>query len=362
MKKALILLVVMLAGVLPAGRTLGQPRVLSLQEAVDVAISGSTSVGIYRERLYTARQNVLRNNGLFLPNFNASFYAGHSYTGPDELDLHRCPGSSRQPGRVRLRELLVFAQLEHDAVRLGSERQDAQQREAVVRRGDLRVPVPEGHRHRAGHPRLLRRRPQEEHAIRPGGGGPGGPAQPRSSRGVLQDRFQHQSRRSPGEGEIGKHAPPADHHEERRRDRAGDARLDPESPDGRADRRRGFARAHGGGAEPRPRDRLHARSPFGSSRGSEPPSRRDRRGDGGRRTRDGRRSPRGPRTGGATVRSPNPIGCTFSRTSTPGGSASSSIGTSSTVSRRSRTSSARRRRDGSPRRSSSSRSSTRFSK
>jgi outer membrane protein len=82
MKKVLMLLVVMLAGVLPAGRTLGQPRVLSLQEAVDVAISGSTSVGIYRERLNTARQNVLRNNGLFLPNFNASFYAGHSYTGP----------------------------------------------------------------------------------------------------------------------------------------------------------------------------------------------------------------------------------------------------------------------------------------
>ena len=82
MKKALILLIVFLAGAIPAGRTHAQARVLSLQEAVDIAIGGSTSVGIYRERLNTARQNVLRNNGLFLPNFTASFYAGHSYTGP----------------------------------------------------------------------------------------------------------------------------------------------------------------------------------------------------------------------------------------------------------------------------------------
>jgi outer membrane protein len=82
MKKALVFLVVLLAGAFPVGSALAQPRVLSLEEALDVAVSASTSVGIYRERLNTARQNVLRNNGLFLPNFNASFYAGHSYTGP----------------------------------------------------------------------------------------------------------------------------------------------------------------------------------------------------------------------------------------------------------------------------------------
>jgi outer membrane protein TolC len=82
MKKALVLLVVFLAGVFPAGRSLGQARVLSLEEALDIAVTASTSVGIYRERLNTARQDVLRTNGLFLPNFNASFYAGHSYQGP----------------------------------------------------------------------------------------------------------------------------------------------------------------------------------------------------------------------------------------------------------------------------------------
>jgi outer membrane protein len=82
MKKSLVLVVVLLLGLLPASRSAGQTRVLSLEEALDMAVGASTTVGVYRQRLYTARQDVLRYHGLFLPNFGASFYAGHSFQGP----------------------------------------------------------------------------------------------------------------------------------------------------------------------------------------------------------------------------------------------------------------------------------------
>ncbi len=82
MKKVLILAVIFIAGVAFTGPSAAQTRVLSLEDALDIAIDASTSVGIYRERLNTARQDVMRTSGLFLPNFALNFSAGHSYAGP----------------------------------------------------------------------------------------------------------------------------------------------------------------------------------------------------------------------------------------------------------------------------------------
>jgi outer membrane protein len=82
MKKTLILFAAFVFGVASAAPLAGQPRVLSLEEALDIAIDASTSVGIYRERLNSARQDIMRTSGYLLPNFDMNFYAGHSYQGP----------------------------------------------------------------------------------------------------------------------------------------------------------------------------------------------------------------------------------------------------------------------------------------
>jgi outer membrane protein len=89
MKRSIVFAAVFLFGYLlafPPAPGAAQPesgvRVLSLEEALDIAIEVSPAVGIYRERLHTSRQDVLRYHGALLPNFGASFYAGHSFQGP----------------------------------------------------------------------------------------------------------------------------------------------------------------------------------------------------------------------------------------------------------------------------------------
>jgi len=82
MKKGVVAVAVLLCGVFFAVPSGGQTRVLSLEEALDMAIGASTTVGIYRERLQTARQDILRTQGYLLPNFSTSFYAGHAFSGP----------------------------------------------------------------------------------------------------------------------------------------------------------------------------------------------------------------------------------------------------------------------------------------
>ncbi|MFQ5511312.1 MAG: TolC family protein [Candidatus Krumholzibacteriia bacterium] len=59
-----------------------QEGVLSLEEAVRVAKDNSTIVGVSREQLQSARQNVLNNLGRFLPNASVSTYAGRTFIGP----------------------------------------------------------------------------------------------------------------------------------------------------------------------------------------------------------------------------------------------------------------------------------------
>ena len=82
MKKGAVTVAVLLCCVFSAVQSGAQTRVLSLKEALDIAIGASTSVGIYRERLQTARQDILRNQGNLLPNLSTNFYAGHAYSGP----------------------------------------------------------------------------------------------------------------------------------------------------------------------------------------------------------------------------------------------------------------------------------------
>jgi outer membrane protein len=59
-------------------------RVLTLEQALDLAIDVSPTVGIYRERLRTARQDVLSNYGRFVPDLTTRFYAGHTFIGPSQ--------------------------------------------------------------------------------------------------------------------------------------------------------------------------------------------------------------------------------------------------------------------------------------
>ncbi|UCG51898.1 MAG: TolC family protein [Candidatus Latescibacterota bacterium] len=82
MKNTVVLFGILFCLVVSASDSFPQARVLSLEESLDIAIGASTTVGIYRERLQTSRQDVLANHGRFLPNFNMSFYAGHTFIGP----------------------------------------------------------------------------------------------------------------------------------------------------------------------------------------------------------------------------------------------------------------------------------------
>jgi outer membrane protein len=53
-----------------------------LEKSLQIALDASTSVGIARENLNSARSDVLRSYGGLMPNFNMSAYAGHSWAGP----------------------------------------------------------------------------------------------------------------------------------------------------------------------------------------------------------------------------------------------------------------------------------------
>jgi outer membrane protein TolC len=53
-----------------------------LERSLDLALETSTSVGIARENLSSARSDVLRSYGGLMPNFNLSAYGGHSWAGP----------------------------------------------------------------------------------------------------------------------------------------------------------------------------------------------------------------------------------------------------------------------------------------
>jgi outer membrane protein TolC len=53
-----------------------------LERCLDLALEASTSVGIAREQLSTARGDVMRSYGALMPNLNVSAWLGHSYSGP----------------------------------------------------------------------------------------------------------------------------------------------------------------------------------------------------------------------------------------------------------------------------------------
>ncbi|UCH83959.1 MAG: TolC family protein [Candidatus Latescibacterota bacterium] len=82
MRKTTVLfgLICALAAVAPVPPS--HARVLTLEQALDLAIEVSPTVDIFRERLRTARQDVLSNHGRFLPNLTTSFYGGRTFTGP----------------------------------------------------------------------------------------------------------------------------------------------------------------------------------------------------------------------------------------------------------------------------------------
>lgn len=54
----------------------------NLERCLDLAIDASTSVGVSREQLASARSGVLRSYGGLMPNLNMGAWAGHSFAGP----------------------------------------------------------------------------------------------------------------------------------------------------------------------------------------------------------------------------------------------------------------------------------------
>jgi len=59
-------------------------KILSLEECLDIAIRNSTQVGISYEQYLSARDDVLRNYGGFLPDARLSMFAGHVFIGPTQ--------------------------------------------------------------------------------------------------------------------------------------------------------------------------------------------------------------------------------------------------------------------------------------
>ncbi|MEJ2722118.1 MAG: TolC family protein [bacterium] len=84
MRKTLVLFVLLCTVVILAPGSSPQARVLTLDQALEIAIDVSPSVAIYRERLRTSRQDILSNYGRFVPNLSTSFYAGHTFIGPTQ--------------------------------------------------------------------------------------------------------------------------------------------------------------------------------------------------------------------------------------------------------------------------------------
>ncbi len=80
MKVRVALAVVMAASLL--GTAPARAEFYDLERAVSVALNVSTSVGISREQLGTARSDILLSYSSWLPNLNMSMSTAHSFTGP----------------------------------------------------------------------------------------------------------------------------------------------------------------------------------------------------------------------------------------------------------------------------------------
>ncbi len=70
---------------------------LSLEDCIARAMDQSTQVGISRENLKSARSSVLQNYASFLPNAQASLYAGHTFIGPSATVSFDTQGRPVQP-------------------------------------------------------------------------------------------------------------------------------------------------------------------------------------------------------------------------------------------------------------------------
>jgi outer membrane protein TolC len=82
MNKRSVILFVICALLVVSQVASGQTRTLSLEQCLDIAIENSPLVGTSRQQLQSARTNVLRNYGNFLPSASLSMTAGHTYIGP----------------------------------------------------------------------------------------------------------------------------------------------------------------------------------------------------------------------------------------------------------------------------------------
>jgi outer membrane protein TolC len=82
MKKRTVVLLFACAILLVAQNAIGESRKLSLEKCLEIAIENSPLVGTSRQQLQSARTNVLRNYGNFLPSASLSMSAGHTYIGP----------------------------------------------------------------------------------------------------------------------------------------------------------------------------------------------------------------------------------------------------------------------------------------
>ncbi|NIO00903.1 MAG: TolC family protein [Candidatus Latescibacteria bacterium] len=82
MKKRTVTVVIAALVLLAAQSAFSDSRILSLEECLKIAIKNSPQVGSQREQLRSARTNVLRNYGYFLPSASLSMSAGRTFIGP----------------------------------------------------------------------------------------------------------------------------------------------------------------------------------------------------------------------------------------------------------------------------------------
>ncbi|HET6349367.1 MAG TPA: TolC family protein, partial [Candidatus Krumholzibacteria bacterium] len=68
-----------------------------LEKCLDLALNASTSVGIARENLVSARGDVLRSYGGLMPNFGMSMRGGHNWAGPTTGLVFDSQGRAIQP-------------------------------------------------------------------------------------------------------------------------------------------------------------------------------------------------------------------------------------------------------------------------
>jgi len=82
MKTRSVVLWVAVAVLLVAHGAFAETRTLTLEQCLEIAIDNSPLVGTSKQQLQSARTDVLRNYGNFLPSANLSMTAGHSFIGP----------------------------------------------------------------------------------------------------------------------------------------------------------------------------------------------------------------------------------------------------------------------------------------